>query len=175
MSDVPQVLIEPGFVPDHEVLCRFLIDEVPWDTRMQARLTASYGLPYDYAGMSYEAQPMLAPLHELCGRIAARLGFEPNNCLLNYYMDGRSKMGFHADDITVLEGDTGVAIVSLGGVRPLRFRRQGDPTVRHELRQEPGSLLYMPQEVHRGWVHAIPRVPQAEPRISLTFRRLRST
>ncbi|MBM3461921.1 MAG: alpha-ketoglutarate-dependent dioxygenase AlkB [Armatimonadetes bacterium] len=149
-----------------------MLAHTAWDLRMKARLTASFGLPYDYAGISYPEAPMSEPLREVCRLLRKRLGFEPNNCLVNYYPDGRSKMGFHSDDITELADDTGVAIVSLGASRPLRFRLLGDPTIRWELTQPPGSMLYMPQEVHRRWAHAIPRRKYAEPRISLTFRKL---
>jgi hypothetical protein len=182
----PEVVFEEGFLPlpgltdgpsapselDADSLFAWLRASVGWDERMKARLTASFGLPYDYAGISYAAAPMPAPLEAVCARLERRLGFRPNNCLINFYLDGRSKMGFHADDVAVLEGETGVAIISLGGVRPLKFRRIGDPSVRWEVRQTPGSLLYLPHSVHRAWVHAIPRVAFADPRISLTFRRL---
>ncbi|MFT5096791.1 MAG: alkylated DNA repair dioxygenase AlkB, partial [Psychrobacter okhotskensis] len=42
-------------------------------------------------------------------------GYLPNNCLVNYYLDGSSKMGFHSDDTSQLADGTGVAILSLGG------------------------------------------------------------
>ena len=35
-----------------------------------------------------------------------------------------------------------------------------------------GSLPYMPRELQFEWLHAIPKVPDAGPRISLTFRLL---
>jgi alkylated DNA repair dioxygenase AlkB len=170
---VDGLILERDFVPRPAELFAWLVDHIAWDYRMKARLTASCGRPYDYAGISYDEAPMPPPLVDVCDRLEVRLGFRPNNCLLNYYLDGGSKMGFHADSIDELEGDTGVAIVSLGAERPLRFRRQGDITVRSEIVQPSGSMLYLPQQVHREWVHAIPRVKQAGPRISLTFRRLK--
>ena len=172
-ADRPAVLLEESFVDAPYELFHWLLTHVDWDRRMKARLTASFGQPYDYAGISYVEAPMPELLQRICEQLRHRLGFLPTNCLINYYPDGNSKMGFHADDIAELEAGTGVAIVSLGGSRPLRFRRMGDASVRHEIIQPPGSMLYMSQDVHREWVHAIPRRGYAEPRISLTFRKLK--
>lgn len=171
--DAPTVVLEENFVEDAAALFDWCVASVTWDRRMKARLTASFGVPYNYAGISYPAAPMPLRLQQVCELLQARLGILPNNCLLNYYLDGSSKMGFHADAIAELVADTGVAIVSLGASRPLRFRRMGDASVRYELTQPVGSLLYMGQDVHREWVHAIPRQRLAGPRISLTFRQLR--
>ncbi len=171
--DVPDVTLVAQFVPDHAELFQWMLQNTEWDRTMKARLTASFGRPYDYVGISYPEAPMPELLQTVCRRIEARLGFLPDNCLVNYYPDGDSKMGYHADSIAELADGTGVAIVSLGGERPLKFRGMGDPNRRYELTQPAGSLLYMPQDVHRHWVHAIPRVARAEPRISLTFRKLR--
>ena len=169
----PEVTLEENFVPDHVALFDWMMAHVEWDRRIQARLTASFGRPYNYAGLEYPAVEMPEALARVCERIGASLGFTPDNCLVNYYPDGHSKMGYHADNVEELAGDTGVAIVSLGGARPLKFRLMGNHDVRYELTQAPGSLLYLPQQVNREWVHAIPRCAAAAPRISLTFRKLR--
>jgi 2OG-Fe(II) oxygenase superfamily len=171
----PPVRYWEQLIEEADEMFRHLVASIAWDHSMRARLTASCGLPYDYAGISYVQAPMPPALQEVIRLLRLRLpGFAPNNCLLNYYLDGHSKMGFHADSIDELEGDTGVAIVTLGCPRPLRFRRQDDPEVRWEMVPAAGSLLYLPQQVHREWVHAILRQKQAGPRISLTFRQLKA-
>jgi alkylated DNA repair dioxygenase AlkB len=98
------------------------------------------------------------------------LGFVPNNCLLNFYEDGNSSMGFHSDSSEELESGTGVAIVSLGSVRNLVFRSKVDKSVEYAYPLQPGSLVYMTKEVQDHWLHAIPKLVGAGPRISLTFR-----
>jgi alkylated DNA repair dioxygenase AlkB len=82
-------------------------------------------------------------------------------------------MGFHADSIVELVPGTGVAVVSLGAARTLRFRRIDDKSVLWDCPLPNGSLLYMPPEVQLAWKHGVPETPGAGPRISLTFRRLR--
>jgi alkylated DNA repair dioxygenase AlkB len=98
------------------------------------------------------------------------LGFVPNNCMLNFYEDGNSSMGFHSDSSEELEAGTGVAIVSLGSVRSLVFRSKADKAIEHDYPLQPGSLVGMTKEVQDHWLHAIPKIEGAGPRISLTFR-----
>ena len=102
--------------------------------------------------------------------IGCVLEFEANNCLLNYYPDGRARMGFHADSAMGLVEGSGVAIVSLGAPRTLRFRRTEQPDVRLDYPLVPGGLLFMEKRVQAEWQHAVPRAGRVEGRISLTFR-----
>jgi len=167
---LPPVRFEPHFLDKHGDLFEHLIASVKWDERMKARKTASFGVSYDYSQIAYEAAPMPPELNSLAGKIGEVLGFVPNNCLLNFYEDGNSSMGFHSDSSEELEAGTGVAIVSLGSVRSLVFRSKADKSVEHAYPLQPGSLVYMTKEVQDHWLHAIPKMEGAGPRISLTFR-----
>ena len=167
----PEVVHRPGFWPAHDALLAALRAEVAWEASMSARETASFGRPYNYAQMVYPARPMHPRLVPVVEALAAELGIAFNNCLLNYYPDERSKMGFHSDDVSELEEGTGVAIVSLGATRRLSFRRRDAPDVRAAFSLEGGSLLFMPHAVQHEWAHALKRQrPPAGPRISLTWR-----
>lgn len=104
------------------------------------------------------------------GLVAPALGFAPNNCLLNYYEDGQSSMGFHSDSSEELVEGTGVAIVSLGSERAIVFRSEADRSREFSYVLPGGSLLYMSQAIQTQWLHAIPKVEHAGPRISMTFR-----
>jgi alkylated DNA repair dioxygenase AlkB len=95
------------------------------------------------------------------------------HALANYYPDGTSTMGFHADSTEELEPGTGVAVVSLGAERAITFRSIADRSVTVEYPLASGSLLYMSAEVQSAWKHAILPQPGAGGRISLTFRRLK--
>ena len=166
----PPVSLRPGFVADPDALFAALKTGVKWDERMKARKTASFGVSYDYSQIAYEEVPMPALLDALCTRFAAELGFRPNNCLLNYYPDGTSSMGFHSDETDGLTEGTGVAIISLGSVRTIAYRNKRDAALRVDYPLPNGSLLYMSGQVQQEWVHAIPKEPQAGERISQTFR-----
>lgn len=170
MSDAPALWIEEGFWPEHEALFERLMREVSWEHSMAARRTASFGVPYDYAQMSYPEKPMHPALAPVQDALEARLGFRFNNCLLNHYPDERSKMGFHADETKDLVPGTGVAIVSVGAERKISFRDRNKERHRSYV-LPPGSLLYMEPEVQDEWVHAIKRRRRpAGPRVSLTWR-----
>jgi alkylated DNA repair dioxygenase AlkB len=170
----PEVTIRPDFLTPTAAtnLYTQLCDRIDWDLRMSARHTACYGLSYDYSGVSYENKPMHPLLVPLCSKLAETLGFEPNSCLINYYLDGRSKMGFHSDEIDNLEPGTQIIIISLGTERKLSFRSKADYNQRLSYLLPHGSLLYMSQRTQEFWSHAIKRANVTAGRISLTFRRI---
>lgn len=168
----PALRIIPAFLPAVAAADLFaqLQREVDWDQRMKARKTASFGAAYDCSQITYPEAPMPAAIDAVCAALARELGFRPNNCLLNYYEDGLSSMGFHSDTSEELAPDTGVAIVSLGGMRDIVYRNKADRGIEHRYAMTSGSLLYMDQAIQDDWLHAIPKQEAAEPRISMTFR-----
>ena len=170
----PEITIRPNFLTPTAATQLYiqLRDRIDWDLRMSARNTACYGLSYDYSGVSYENKPMHPLLIPICNKLEATLGFEPNSCLINYYLDGRSKMGFHSDEIDNLEQGTQIIIISLGVERKLSFRSKSDYSQRAQYLRPHGSLLYMSQRTQEFWSHAIKRANVLEGRISLTFRRI---
>lgn len=170
----PDIHFWPDFVPDSIALFDQLRDEIEWDNAMRARKTASFGAPYNYSQMSYPERPMQPALQEMLAPIANQVGWKPNNCLINFYPDGKSTMGFHFDALEPLQEGTGVVIVSLGEERVLTFARRDDKTSRFEQPMPSGSLLLMPAEVQNEWLHAILKQNGAGARMSLTFRCLKS-
>ncbi|KTC41061.1 2OG-Fe(II) oxygenase [Pseudomonas sp. ABAC61] len=222
----PDIDFVTHFVPDPHALFEQLKTSVLWDERMRARKTASFGVPYDYSQISYPAVPMpealeqLCPviaqllgfhpnncllnfypdgqssmgfhsdaneqlvagtgvvvpmpeaLEQLCPVIAQLLGFHPNNCLLNFYPDGQSSMGFHSDANEQLVAGTGVVVISLGHARSMLFKHKQSGVI-HEYSLPSGSLLHMSDALQTQWLHAIPKAPGAGERISLSFRQLK--
>jgi len=162
-----------SFVGQPESLYAYLEDAVNWDERMMTRKTASYGKVYNYSQMEYPFQPFLAELEILSNKLKGDIGFIPNNCLINFYPDGKSRMGFHSDQTDILETDTGIAIVSLGAARTLMFRNIAEPTRKESYDLPSGSLIYMTQTVQSRWQLAIPKSDTLNGRMSLTFRRLK--
>ncbi len=161
-----------NFLPDPDSIFSYLKEKVEWDERMTARKTASYGVAYNYSQMSYPFQVMLPELSTICSNLTAVLGFEPNNCLINYYPDGKSKMGFHSDQTDILEKNTGIAIISLGQTRTLKFRSIQNHDVTFDQELTSGSLFYMTQDIQKEWEHAIPKADVESGRMSLTLRKI---
>ena len=65
----------PHFIGKADELLNHLLQEVVWDTRMRARLTASFGKAYDYSQMNYPEQTMLAALAYLLPDIENAVAF----------------------------------------------------------------------------------------------------
>jgi alkylated DNA repair dioxygenase AlkB len=102
-----------NFVNNPSELYDKLVTTVKWDERMSARKTESFGKAYNYSQIEYPYQAFLPELSIMLAQLAPIIGFIPNNCLLNYYVDGKSKMGYHSDQTDILEPNTGIAIVSI--------------------------------------------------------------
>ena len=173
LTELAGIAYVPNFIPQPDALLQQLLHQVAWDTRMQARLTASFGKAYNYSQMTYPEQAMLPALATLLPAIAGTVGFVPNNCLINHYADGHARMGYHADQTDVLVGDTGIVIVSLGSERNITFRNKTDPSIKISHTLAHGSLFYMNQSVQAHWQHAIPACKTDAVRLSLTFRCLK--
>jgi alkylated DNA repair dioxygenase AlkB len=170
----PETTLLDGFLSSDEAseLYRRLLAEVHWDERMKARKTACFGETYDDSGVDYEMQPMHPLIDSMLGRISEELGFRPTNCLLNYYPDGDSTMGFHSDATYNLAPGTGIGILSLGSERELTFRAKTDHDKRVGIRLQNGSLFHMTQETQDHWQHAVKKAPGARGRISVTLRHI---
>lgn len=168
----PNVKIIEGFASQSFRLFHELKDSVDWDERMKARKTASFGVSYDYSGITYPQTEMLEVLQPLCEKIREEFGFYPNNCLMNYYLDGNSSLGYHSDSSEELKEGTGVAIVSLGAERKINYKNKEDKNLIVSYSLKSGVLLYMGKDVQDEWLHAIPKDEDSGARISLSFREI---
>ena len=163
----------PGFVLEADELLTWLVGDVDWQRPFLARAVASFGVAYNYSGVSFRDLEMPPAIASLADDVEARIGYRPNNCLLNLYETGASSMGFHADATDRFTRGSGVTIITLGAARDLVFRRAEMRREGASIRLEHGSLLQMSAALQRGWQHAVPRLAAAGPRISVTFRSLR--
>ena len=87
----------------------------------------------------------------------------------NYYRDGNDSVAWHADrELRELE-DTRIAIVTLGARRPFLLRPKGGGK---SINIAPGSgdLLVMGGRCQMNWEHNVPKVRDAGPRISCSWR-----
>jgi alkylated DNA repair dioxygenase AlkB len=94
-------------------------------------------------------------------------------------------MGWHADDEPELAADHPIASLSLGVMRPLRFRPRpaagrgapslawGQPPLSLDLAD--GDLLLMEPPTQAHWQHGLPaRLREGGERFNLTFRRIQT-
>ena len=169
VHETPNIELTPEFYDAHASLFNLLQETIAWNESMRSRKTASFGKPYEYSQMTYEATEIPACLRPLQSQLIEHLAIPFNNCLLNLYESGENTMGFHSDETSGLVPGTGVSIVSLGCQRTITFRSI-DRRTRVDYSLPPGSMLYMNAGVQDDWQHAIRRQPLAKSRISLTWR-----
>lgn len=137
---------------------------------LEPRLTAWYGLPYQYSSIQWPQQDFVPVLDEVKKRLESELSFSFNSVLANFYRDGNDAMGWHRDNEKEMDQRI-IASVSFGAERifKVKSRITGEKL---DVKLESGSLLVM-ENFQTNWMHAIPRSKKiAEPRINLTFRRI---
>lgn len=169
-----EIKIEYHIINSHDILFEQVKHLSDWDTSIKSRKTVSYGKPYNYSGMEYQFLPFPEYISRIASVIEDKIGYTANNCLINFYNGGKSKMGFHSDQTDLLFEGTGIAIVSLGNKRTIRFKNKINTDLVHDIDLQPNSLFYMTKEVQKFWLHAILPDPENEnsERISLTYRKL---
>ena len=168
----PEIKILEDFISKTINLFNHIRNNVVWDERIKARKTASFGVSYNYSGLTYPEAEMFPALIPICQKIQQKIGFLPNNCLLNYYPNGNSSMGYHSDSSEELLDGTGVVVVSLGSERHIVYRLKRDKDIKIKYLLKSCSLLYMDDLVQQHWMHAIPKEKDSGERISLTFRNI---
>jgi alkylated DNA repair dioxygenase AlkB len=140
-------------------------------TLPEPRLTAWYGLEYQYSNIQWKACEFPSFLEPLKLEVEKHCNFEFNSVLLNLYRDGEDSMGWHRDNEP--EMDTSViASVSFGAARKfkLKERKSGEKL---DVLLESGSLLVM-RDLQENWLHSIPKSKKCkDPRINLTFRKIK--
>lgn len=160
------------FVDDPEMMFTNLVKSVNWNNEIKSRKTASFGVPYNSSNIKYSNLEIPKILQVFFKDLNKMFGFTPNNILLNYYYEGSSKMGFHSDDLSILQHNTGVIIISLGCPRVMRFKHKISGEVVDFL-IEKGSLLYLSPENQNMFLHSIlPSNIISDQRISITMRKI---
>ena len=163
-----------NFIEKDESLFLKLINAPNWDKRMKSRYTMSYGVPYNYSEISYNFSEFPTFLNAIIKKAKLLTGFRPNNCLINYYHNSISKMGYHSDNIDILEPNTSILIISLGNTRELAFRKTLSKEHVKTFILKSGSIFIMNQKIQKYYEHAVlnSKTNNYE-RISITLRRIK--
>lgn len=158
----------PEWVRGHEAVLEVLWSTTRWQAHRRRmydrmvevpRLVAS--LPDDGTG-----HPLIPGLG---AALAARYGRPLPQVSLAAYRDGRDSVAFHGDRLGVARHDAIVAIVGLGARRRFLLRPAGGGrSLAFALGG--GDLLVMGGTCQRTWEHGVPKVAQADLRISVQFR-----
>jgi alkylated DNA repair dioxygenase AlkB len=128
----------------------------------EPRLTAPWNLR--------SGEPLRPPLVDQMRLVLShRYGVVFDSVGFNLYRDGADSVAWHSDHIERSIEEPIIALVSLGEARKFLLRRKGGgPSTPFALGR--GDLLVTGGKAQRDWEHAVPKVKQAGPRISLAFR-----
>ena len=141
------------------------------------------GLSYNFSGVSVAAKPWIPVLKKFRDILVESLALDFNFVLVNHYKDGHDHIGEHRDDERDLVPGSPIACLSFGQERDFVLKHKdsrGKDAKRKDMKPiqlplQHGSLLVMCHPTNTDWYHSLPvRKKALHPRISLTFRKLKS-
>ena len=170
LSDGAWVEVVPGWVTGADRLFDAVLDASEWASHEmlmydevvpQPRLQTTWRLG--------DLPRELDVLRAMGAALADRYRTALPRVTANLYRDGRDSVAWHGDRVARDLPESVVAVVSLGHRRPFRLRpRSGGSSI--VLTPGRGDLVVMGGSCQRTWQHAVPKVAQAGPRISVMFR-----
>jgi alkylated DNA repair dioxygenase AlkB len=145
------------------------------------RKTFMYGNDYSYSGQNKKSVPFDEYILAIKEKIEKQLNLEKgyfNGCLLNLYLDGEASISYHKDDEEDMDENAIIVSLTIGQKRKFYFQHDDktkkDRVKKYEVKN--GDLLIMYPEAQKFWKHSIPKEKTiTQPRISLTFRKFKTT
>jgi alkylated DNA repair dioxygenase AlkB len=158
----------PHWLGGHEVVYRDLADAAEWKQGRRLMYDRTVAVPRLTAAAP-EAGPGAGLLLDMCAALEHHYGVGFAGVTLAWYRDGRDSVAPHGDRIGRLCDDTVIAIVSVGAPRRFLLHPAGGG---RSVSFSPGwgDLLVMGGNCQRTWLHSVPKVARADPRISIQFR-----
>jgi alkylated DNA repair dioxygenase AlkB len=160
-----------GWLQGADTLFEDLMHSTPWEATTQElygkvmvtpRLVARWTSPEQIRALP----PAIERIREL---LVTRYRRPFDSVGANLYRDGRDSVAWHGDHIPMRIVDPVVATVSLGAPRRFVMRpREGKTALSLALGM--GDLVVMGGSSQRTWLHAVPKVASAGPRISVAYR-----
>ena len=157
--------------------------ETPWERPLMKYYGKTFPIPRDtawfgeksyvYSGIKNKPNEMTDTLKLLRSKVEKRCSYSFNSLLINRYLNGNDKVGWHADDEPELNNCEIIASVSLGAGREFKIRKKNFDKSRdtvHKIFLEHGSLLIMRAPLQKFWEHEVPKKALDDPRLNLTFR-----
>jgi alkylated DNA repair dioxygenase AlkB len=158
----------PGWLRGHQAVFDELTCDASWRKQRRHMYERIVDVPRLTAAAPKSAE-IWQLLVEMSRALSERYGLPLDSVTLAYYRDGRDSVAMHGDKLGPLIDDTVVAIVSVGAPRKFLIRSaSGGKSLGFSLGW--GDLLAMGGTFQRSWRHGVPKVAQADPRISIMFR-----
>jgi len=158
----------PGWVQGHQQLCDILAEQTRWQHQRVEMYERTVDVPRLVAALP-EDGPGHPALAEMMRALDARYGVAFTRIGLALYRDGNDSVAWHGDRVARELPEALVATVSLGEPRRFLLRpAEGGPARAFALGW--GDLIVMGGSCQRTWRHSVPKVPRAQPRITVMFR-----
>jgi alkylated DNA repair dioxygenase AlkB len=157
--------VVPGWVTGPDILFEEVLAGAPWESHRvhmyervveQPRLTARWDDPPEV-------------VEDMRALLSAHYDVEFTSVGFNLYRDGRDSVAWHGDRVARELPEATVAIVTLGGRRRFQLRPKGGGRST-TLWPASGDLIVMGGSCQRTMDHCVPKMPAAEPRVSIQFR-----
>lgn len=158
----------PNWLRGHEAVYRDLVRHADWKQERRRMYERTVDVPRLTASLPATA-PSAAMVGALSQVLAAHYDVTFEGISLAWYRDGADSVAPHGDRIGRRCADAVVAIISVGAPRRFVLRRAtGGAALTFSLGW--GDLLVMGGSCQRTWLHAVPKLPHADPRISIQLR-----
>jgi alkylated DNA repair dioxygenase AlkB len=160
-----------GWVSGADALFQEILELRDWGQRRRQMYDKKVVEPRLVAPWNLRSGEPLEPpiLEDIRVVLSARYGVEFDSVGFNLYRDGRDSVAWHGDRLKKEVVDPIVVLVSLGAPRKFLLRPVGGGTSKSFMLGS-GDLLVTGGKTQRTWQHAVPKVAQAGPRISLAYR-----
>lgn len=160
----------PGWLGGHQRLFEQLLGAVDWHRQRRQMYDREVDVPRLVARAPEKGE--LGELLRAIGRVlSARYHVALESISLAYYRDGQDSVAPHGDKMGLLRSNTVIAILSVG--EPRRFTlRSVDGSIRRLFALGWGDLLVMGGSCQETFLHGVPKVKHANPRMSIQFREL---
>lgn len=194
-SDLGYIWHVPGYLAqnNHAELYTVLRDDITWEQP----IVKLYGnvfkpargiyamanddvIPYSFSGDKVAPRPWLPSVLKLKESIERDFGIRGLNfALLNYYYNGVSKLGYHSDDERdMIPGEPIVGVV-LGSGRDFLVKAKSKEAKREYVDViktyiDAGDIFVMEGNTQRHFTHSVPSRANAGPRMSITFRKMKT-
>lgn len=170
LDDASWVDVVPGWLVGADEVFAALVEHAPWSQRDRIMWGNKVPEPRLTSGWSEAKIVRIAPvLIDARAALTRRYDVEFNSGWLNLYRHGRDSVAWHRDKIPADNPYPWVGILSLGSQRRFLVRPfGGGPSVRFD--PAPGDLMVTGGLTQRRFEHTVPKVAEAGPRISVTFR-----
>ena len=158
----------PHWLAGHEAVYQDLVSSAEWKHERRLMYDRTVDVPR-LTAVAPTQGPGARLLQDLSAALSGNYGVAFKGISLAWYRDGKDSVAPHGDRIGRHGDDTVVAIVSVGAPRRFVLRPEAGG---RSLVFSPGwgDLLVMGGSCQRTWLHGVPKLTRADPRISIQFR-----